>query len=122
MVINVYFFIPVFQVLVKHSDSTVDHKLDLDKMIRYSNMTWAEIKAQTHDDGKSKHHVLDFDGISKDAKKRIEKMKLEEYSDSIFSFALTNLVRLIGIRKDEKFEVLWYDPLHDVYPSPKKHT
>lgn len=34
------------------------HQEVLDKMINYSNMTWAEIKMQTHDDGKSKHHLL----------------------------------------------------------------
>lgn len=35
-----------------------DHKEVLGKMINYSSMTWGEVKRQTHDDGKSKHHFL----------------------------------------------------------------
>lgn len=30
----------------------------MEKMIDYSNMTWAEVKRQTHDQGKSKHHYV----------------------------------------------------------------
>jgi len=30
----------------------------LDKIINYSSMTWGEIKRQTHDDNRSKHHYL----------------------------------------------------------------
>ena len=36
----------------------------LQKMVDYSSMTWAEIKMQRHDMGKSKHHFLDYDGMS----------------------------------------------------------
>ena len=35
-----------------------DHKEVLGKMVDYSSMTWGEVKRQTHDDGKSKHHFL----------------------------------------------------------------
>ena len=46
------------------------HKEVLSKIINYSNMTWSEIKRQTHDDGKSKHHILNFYGLSKEAQER----------------------------------------------------
>lgn len=92
------------------------------KMIDYSNMTWSEIKRQTHDEGKSKHHLLALEELSKEAFERFNVKHLEEYSDSIFSFALQNKLRIVGIRKDANFHVLWYDPQHEVCLSKKKHT
>lgn len=97
-----------------------DHKEIFEKIIAYSNLTWAEIKRQTHDNGKSKHHYLSLDTLSKLALDRIDKMNLQAYQDSIFSFALQNKLRVIGIRDEEKFHVVWYDPYHDFCPSKKK--
>lgn len=99
-----------------------DHKEFLDKMINYSNATWTDVKKQTHDNNKSKHHFIAFDELSKDAQKRFESLKLEEYSDSIFSFAFRNKLRILGIRENENFHVLWYDPNHEACPSSKKNT
>lgn len=99
-----------------------DHRKFLDKMVSYSSMTWAELKSQTHDDGKSKHHFLSVDDLSRDAQKRIEAMHLEEDSDRLYSIALENKLRVIGLRERDRFHVLWYDPQHDVCPSEKKHT
>ena len=93
----------------------------LEKMINYSNMTWSEINKQTHDDGKSKHHFLrDVRKFSKEAQERVENLKLTEDTDRIFSFALTNKLRIIGLRDREFFHVLWYDPEHEIYPSEKR--
>ena len=92
------------------------------KMIDYCNMTWAEVKKQTHDDGKSKHHLISTEMQSKDAMDRFKARNLDEYGDSIFSFALQNKLRIIGIREGGHFHVLWYDPNHEVCPSKKKHT
>lgn len=82
----------------------------------------AEAKRQTHDDGKSKHHLLEFGKISKEAAERFRVRHLEEYTDSVFSFALDNKLRLVGIRQNENFHILWYDSEHEVCPSEKKHT
>lgn len=94
----------------------------MEKLIEYSSMTWADIKRQTHDDGKSKHHLLDATKLSNEAMERLKSKKLEEDSDSIFSFALQNKLRIVGIRKNEYFHVLWYDPNHEVCPSKKRNT
>lgn len=98
------------------------HKEVLGKIIDYGNMTWGEVMRQTHDDGRSKHHFLAPGSLSKEAAGRLKAKELEEFSDYIFSFALQNRIRIIGIRSDEKFHVLWYDPGHEVCPSKKKHT
>lgn len=89
----------------------------LEKMIAYSRMAWADIDRQTHDKGKSKHHYLKpYERLSKEARTRLSQMQLDDFSDSIFSFAFNNLTRIIGIRIDDIFYVLWYDASHGVYP------
>lgn len=92
------------------------------KLISYASMTWSDIKAQTHDFGKSKHHFLEPDKLSNEAQKRIQARHLEESADSIFSFSLNNIVRVIGIRDGRFFRVVWYDPKHEFCPSTLKHT
>jgi len=92
----------------------------LDKIINYSSMTWGEIKRQTHDDNRSKHHYLTYSSLSDAAQRRLKVKHLEDRSDDIFSFAFTNMLRIIGYTEKEKFYVLWYDPHHEVCPSAKK--
>lgn len=95
------------------------HKEVLQKLMDYGGMTWGEIDRQQHDRGKSKHHYLNFDALSNDAKERIRAKGLEEDSDAIYSFALQNLLRIIGIRQGAEFYVVWYDPKHEFCPSKK---
>lgn len=102
-------------------DDFLHHEV-MEKMIDYSNMTWAEVKSQTHDEGKSKHHLLSIDMLSNDAFDRFKTRRLEGYEDSVFSFALQNRLRIVGIRENEHFHVLWYDPGHEICPSKKRHT
>jgi len=96
-----------------------NHREVLQKIIDYSNMTWNEVKSQTHDKGKSKHHFLSVDGISQKGIERIQIKKLFDDADSIFSFAFQNKLRIIGIRSNEKFHVVWYDPFHEFFESSK---
>ena len=104
----------------RFSKETVDSSLLIDKLLSLSKLSWAEIKMATHDKGKSKHHELDCRGISESGKSRIKAKNLsEEDVDSIFSFALTNKVRVIGLKKGRTFHVIWYDKLHDFYPSSR---
>ena len=97
-----------------------DYKEVLQKIIAYSNMTWSEVKRQTHDNGKSKHHFLEPETLSPSARERIRVKRLEERSDSIFSFALQNRLRIIGYRENEMFHAVWYDPQHEFCPSHRK--
>ena len=97
-----------------------DHYEVLEKIIAYSNMTWSEVKRQTHDDGKSKHHFLDLSKISREAVDRISAKRFDGiYDDAIFSFAFQNKLRIIGVRDNEKFHGVWFDPQHEFCPSGK---
>lgn len=102
----------------------MDSAFLLDKLLQYSKMTWRDIKSATHDKkGKSKNHVLDYKGISKAGKERIDAKHIEpEDYDIIFSFALENRERLIGLKRNRVFQIIWYDSQHEFYPSKKKHT
>ena len=104
------------------SRTDFNHREILDKIIAYSNMTWDEVKKQTHDrKNKSKHHFLDMDALSADAIARIRAKHFEDrYQDSIFSFAFKNRLRIIGIRDGEEFHVVWFDPNHEFCPSKEK--
>lgn len=98
-----------------------DHKQFLDKLISYSCMTWSEVLSQKHDNKqKTKHHLLDYGSLSKEARDRITALKLEQDTDRIFSFALTNMLRIIGLRDGERFYVKWYDVNHQFCPSGRK--
>lgn len=95
----------------------------IEKIINFSSMTWMEIARETHDYGKSKHHYLkDMSKMSKDAIERLKIKKLDDLHEELYSFAFTNLLRIIGLREGDNFYILWYDSKHEVYPSAKKHT
>jgi len=97
-----------------------DSKSILSWMIVMSNRTWSEIRRDTHDKSdKTCHHFLDYDGLSKEAKARVDLMISEEEREEIFSFRMTNLCRIIGLRKDEVFHAKWFDKDHKFYPSSK---
>ena len=89
------------------------------KLIDYSFLTWSQIKEQTHDRGKNKNHFLDPKGFSKEAKERIKAKGLETESDQLFSLAIENRARIIGIVHKNVFHIVWYDPYHKLYPITK---
>lgn len=92
------------------------HNQLLEYIMQYSGRTWASIKLDTHDkSNRSKHHFLNYDELSRTAKDRVAAMHIEE--DDIYSLALTNKLRIIGIRDGRVFRAIWYDPEHEFCPS-----
>lgn len=92
----------------------MQHDQLLNHIIQFSGRTWADIKQDTHDEkNKSKHHELDFDSLSKSAQARVLAMHIE---DDIFSLALTNKLRIIGVRDGRVFRAIWFDPEHEFCP------
>ena len=99
------------------NQDTLDCKFLIGKFISLNGMTWAKIRQATHDNGKTKHHSLDYDGISADGKARIKAKGIDEEDyDAIYSIALTNMHRLIGLKMDRVFHVIWNDENHKFYP------
>ena len=61
------------------------------------------------------HHGMDVDVITREAQHRL--MVLDKYFDTIFRFRLGNRRRLWGFRILANFDVLWFDPEHEIYPT-----
>ena len=64
-----------------------------------------------------------------ETKRLMSKILVIETQDTEYRFFFTKLEEwkiafsnVVGIRKNEDFHVLWYDPEHEVCPSKKKHT
>lgn len=84
------------------------------KMKNFESMKWSEIL------GRNSHEVRVAD-ISKDAQKRLEHLNLEDV-DKLVSLRLEGQERIWGIRMQQVFRILWWDPNHQVCPSHKRHT
>ncbi|MBR1647097.1 MAG: hypothetical protein IJ685_10015 [Selenomonadaceae bacterium] len=98
----------------------IDCQKLLEKLIDFSSMKWSELVPM--DGGKSPHHRLSPQALSAEAKARIKAKGLEEESDAIFSFRLSNKERLIGIRNGVIFKAIWYDANHEFAPSHLRNT
>jgi len=88
-------------------------------LLAISKQTWAEIKQATHNNGKSRSHVLSEDSLTREAFKRINALGLQEESDDIFSLRINAKIRIIGIRMQQRFVVKWYDPKHQFSQSSR---
>jgi len=90
------------------------------KLVSYERMTWAEIDGASKSAEGSKNHFVDVENLCKEAQKRLEALHL--HYNQLYSIALTGRQRLYGIVDEGVFNILWYDPEHEVYPVTKKHT
>lgn len=102
---------------VNATEDGLDPKCILSKLAEFENMTWREIKQQTHGEkGKSSNHFVDISKLCKEAQKRLSQLQLTE---NIFSLRIKGKVRIYGVLESRVFEILWYDPNHEIYPIEK---
>ena len=76
----------------------------------YSGRTWGQIEQD-----RSRDHAIAISKLCKDAQKRLEDLKLDDYGP-LWRFRFSGLKRIWGIRAGRYFQVLWWDPQHQVYP------
>lgn len=84
------------------------------KLAEFAKLTWAEVERMVSDSGHRMHHPMETTRITDEAQYRM--LEIEKHADTIYRFRLGNLPRLWGFRVVAEFQVLWYDPLHEVYP------
>lgn len=84
------------------------------KLNEFSKLTWAEVESMSSDTGHRMHHLMDTEAIADEAQYRL--VEIEKENDTIYRFRLGNLPRLWGFRIVAEFQVLWYDPKHEIYP------
>lgn len=87
----------------------------VDKLHSFDSMTWADIQGK-------QHHALSAASLSKEAKRRLEEIELDDEIENLFSFHIQGKPRIICIRHNDLALLLWHDPNHQVAPSKKKHT
>lgn len=86
----------------------------LSVMKEWDKKTWAEVMG-------GRDHFISVDALSDRAVKRLEEIERDD-SDGIYSLHIGGESRFIGVRDRFIFQVLWWDPNHEVCPSHKKST
>lgn len=86
----------------------------LPKLKNFEELTWAEVDALSSDSGHKMHHGMPTSSICEEAIGRL--WTIEKYQDDMFRFRLGNLPRLWGFKQGSVFQILWYDPTHQIYP------
>ncbi|MGE0083713.1 MAG: hypothetical protein AB7S75_04770 [Desulfococcaceae bacterium] len=96
----------------------ISHRVFLDnilpKLQHFESMSWHEILGRNN-------HEVEVEKISKKAQKRLTDLKLDDY-ETLVSLRLTGPQRVWGIKMQNIFKILWWDPNHEVYPSTLKNT
>jgi hypothetical protein len=77
-------------------------------------MTWKDIWRQGS-------HEIELGRIIKDARSRLTEIKCDDI-DCLASIRLAGKPRIWGIKDHHILHVLWWDPEHEICPSPLKHT
>lgn len=67
-------------------------------------------------------HELNHDSLSKAARDRFEELFQGDPPGELWSFRVKARERVHGVWTSTSVELLWWDPGHQVCPSPKKHT
>ena len=95
-------------------DQTTFWKVIFPKISNFETMTYNKILGRTH------HEVL-VSRICKRAQGRLEEIEQDD-TDQLVSFHIGGKKVIWGIRDQNIFKVLWWDPNHEICPSAKKHT
>ncbi len=85
-----------------------------EKMRNFETMEWADILSASH-------HAIPINDIIRPAQKRLEELGHDD-EETLISFRITSKERIWAIRSGEKAFLLWWDPNHEICPSPKRHT
>jgi hypothetical protein len=66
-------------------------------------------------------HPIELHKLCKEAQDRLTHLRHDDL-DTVFSLRISGPKRLYCIHHGNIMRVLWYDPDHQICPSPKKHT
>ena len=87
-------------------------------LANFETMTVGEVFPGNGQPGKD----YDIEEIpTKEARDRLDTIGLADMT-KISVLRLSGVQRLYGFRCENVFHVVWWDPLHEIWPSPKKHT
>jgi len=84
------------------------------KIFESQKLTWQDFR-------NNGSHLVDRKDLCSEAQKRLTQLQKEDL-DQLFSLRLTGRRRIWGIKEGNILWLLWWDPNHEVCPSPKKNT
>ena len=93
------------------NNSKFDMKLFLEKVFENQKLSWQELK-------NNGSHDVDLDKIITEARKRLEEIEQDEIAQ-LYSLRLSGKMRMWGIKDNNIFWILWWDPHHEICPSVK---
>ncbi len=85
------------------------------RLREYERLRWWEVLSMPH------NHPMPLDRIAPAAHKRLEKMSLADHPQ-LYQLKISNgggKQRLWGIRRENVFQILWWDPNHTVFPMDR---
>ena len=88
----------------------------------FESLTWGEIR---RDDATGSHFInlSDLEKKNKEAADRFCRILIHEGMEQLFCLRLGSRERLWGIvLSDGTFEALWYDPMHQIWPTQPRGT
>lgn len=86
-----------------------------EKLAHFESRTWNEILVVSKD----RNHTVEVSKLCVEARKRLISMKLDDVEE-VVSLRLAGAERVWGLRQKGTLLLLWWDPLHEIYPTPKK--
>lgn len=84
------------------------------KLGGFEGQTWGHIIMRSQNN----HHFMAVPKICPEAQARLNALHLED-TDALFSLRLSGPERIWGILDNGVLLVLWWDPFHVVYPTPR---
>ena len=86
----------------------------LEKLFEAQKLSWQNLR-------ENGSHPVNVNNIIPKAQKRLQKIGQDDLGQ-LYSFHLTGQLRVWGIKDNNIFWLLWWDPQHSICPSPKRHT
>lgn len=84
------------------------------KLGNFETMKWSDILGP-------RHHEIPKTKLIPEAQRRLEEISQDDV-DILVSLHLDGKKIIWGIRENNILKILWWDPKHEICPSPKKHT
>jgi hypothetical protein len=81
--------------------------------------TWLDLQRA---DASLHAHELSAHKLSAAARQAIADAKLDAEIDQLFQVGVSGKQRIIGLRYESEFHVVWWDPQHEFCPSKKRNT
>jgi hypothetical protein len=91
----------------------------LRRVMELEGKTWFDLQKA---DVSLHAHELSANRLSPEAEQAIADAKLDAEVDQLFQVGVSGKQRIIGLRYESEFHVVWWDPMHEFCPSKKKGT